>query len=160
MDIQLLADTLTIFLRPALPFLLKAGEKASEEAGKKLGTGVWDQAKQIWGKLRPAVDCEPMAKGASLQAADSPDDDDAQAALRLQLRKLLKHDGELAETVSELLEKAKRPATWRVVVHGDGAIAVGPGAVAAGKGGVAVGGDVRGSVALASGAPQSREDDD
>lgn len=37
MDIPTIAHNLTTFLIPFLPYLLKAGEKAAEEAGKKLG---------------------------------------------------------------------------------------------------------------------------
>lgn len=37
MDIATLAKDVTLFLTPFLPYLLKAGEKAVEEAGTKLG---------------------------------------------------------------------------------------------------------------------------
>ncbi len=40
------------FLAPFLPYLLKAGEKAAEEAGKKLGEAAWERAKGLWGKLK------------------------------------------------------------------------------------------------------------
>ena len=35
MDVVTLAKDLAVFLTPLLPYLLKAGEKAAEEAGKK-----------------------------------------------------------------------------------------------------------------------------
>ncbi len=130
-----------------MPYLLLAGKKASEEAGKKLGVGAWDKAKQIWGRLGGAVDKEPMAAGAAQEAAAHPEDADAQAALRLQLRKILEQDEALAGEVSTLLADG-RQAAWHAEVHGDGAVAQGPGAVAAGKGGVAVGGDVQGDVVV------------
>ncbi len=34
MDVTTLAKDLAVFLTPFLPYLLKAGEKAAEEAGK------------------------------------------------------------------------------------------------------------------------------
>ena len=37
MDVTTLAKNLVVFLTPFLPYLLKAGEKAAEETGKKLG---------------------------------------------------------------------------------------------------------------------------
>jgi hypothetical protein len=45
MDITTLAKDVTLFLTPFLPYLLKAGEKAAEEAGKKLGGDAWERAK-------------------------------------------------------------------------------------------------------------------
>ncbi len=53
MDVTTLAKDVAAFLAPFLPYLLKAGEKAAEEAGKKLGGDAWDKAKSLWGKLRP-----------------------------------------------------------------------------------------------------------
>ncbi len=64
MDSQLLQQ-LTTFLAPFLPYLLKAGEKAAEEAGKKFGEAAWEQAKALWEKLRHKKNIEQVAQTAS-----------------------------------------------------------------------------------------------
>jgi hypothetical protein len=94
------------FLAPFLPYLLKMGEKAAEEAGKKLGEAAWEQAKALWSRLRSQVESKPAALEAVKDLADAPDDADAQAALRFQLKKLLTEDpallGEVTTIISEL----------------------------------------------------------
>ncbi len=156
MDIPLLAQALTIFLTPALPYLLKAGEEAGKEAAKKIGGDAWGKAKELWGKLQPAVEAKPAAAEAAQDAAADPEDADAEGALRLQLKKILGADENLAQAVKRLLDEAG-PTSYRAEVHGDGAIAQGPGAVAAGSGGIAVGGDVQGSVVVTG---ERRRDED
>jgi hypothetical protein len=104
MDITILATTLTTFLAPYLPYLLKAGEKAAEEAGKKFGGEAWDQAKAIWQKLRPKVEAKPAAQEIVNDAAAATDDADVQAALRSQIRKLLTEDTTLAQEVDRLMQ--------------------------------------------------------
>lgn len=95
---------LTSFLAPFLPYLLKIGEQAAEETGKKLGAEAWEKAKALWGKLRPKVQASPAAQEAVQDAAANPDNPDAQAALRLQLKKLLQADPSLAEEVAHLMQ--------------------------------------------------------
>ncbi|NEP89602.1 MAG: hypothetical protein F6K18_23735 [Okeania sp. SIO2C2] len=95
--------TLTILLFVQSP-ILKAGEKAAEEAGKLFGQDAWEQAKALWNKLRPQVETKPAAKEAIKDAADNPDDEDVQAALRVQLKKLLKEDTALTNEINRLME--------------------------------------------------------
>ena len=140
MDITTIAATVTSFLTPALPYLMKAGEKGSEIIEEKLGTSVWETANAIWQRLSS----NPLVQSAAQEVAAAPDDQDAQAGLRYQLKKLLAADDSLAAALAQLVEAAGQSA----VVYGEGAIAQGSGAVAAGKGGVAVGGDVQGGVRI------------
>jgi hypothetical protein len=53
--------TLTAFISPFLPFLLKLGEKAAEKAtdtaAEKFGEAAWCKAQAIWEKLSPKVGC-------------------------------------------------------------------------------------------------------
>jgi hypothetical protein len=51
MDIPTVVQDLTTFLVPFLPYLLKAGEKAAEEAGKHIGTDAWERVKHPWARL-------------------------------------------------------------------------------------------------------------
>ena len=148
MDIKLLAETLTIFLAPALPFLVSGGEEVVRQAGKKLGEEGLELAKKLWGKLQSKVEANPQAKGAADAVAGAPDEEDVRAGLRFQLREILKADPELASELAALLEGADARPTYQASVHGAGAIAQGPGAVAAGAGGTAVGRDVHGDLIL------------
>ena len=108
MDATMLAKDLATFLIPLLPYLLKTGEKAIEEVGKRFGADTWDLAKVLWGKLRSKVEAKPAALEAVQDAAAMPIDDDIQAALRLQLKKLLAEDVALAQEVDQLWERGKQ----------------------------------------------------
>ena len=100
MDVRALAANVNTYLAPFLPFLVQAGGKAAEEMGKKLGVEAWDRAKTLWGKLRGKKEVEKAGQ----DAAEMPDDDDAEAAFRLQLRKALTQDVALAKEVERMME--------------------------------------------------------
>lgn len=123
---------LTQFLLPFLPYLLKMGEKAAEEAGKKLGEAAWEGAKTLWTKLRPHVQAKPAAQEAIQDATARPQDADAQAALRRQLTKLLDEDADLRQEIERLWDATPPQVVQQVI--------------AAGNRSVAIGGDVRGSI--------------
>jgi len=133
MDIGALANSLTTALIPLLPYLLKAGEKAAEETGKAVGSQSLEWAKSLWSKLKPKVEAKPAALEAAEDAAQTPDDEDTQAALRRQFRKLLEEDESLAEEVSRWLEQGK---------------AAGINVSATGERSVAIGGDAKGSTII------------
>ena len=107
MDPQTLAQQIVPFLAPFLPYLLKMGEKAAEEMGENLGAEAWEKAKVLWSKLRPKVEAKPAAQEAAQDVATNPKDEDAQADLRLQLKKLLAEDKTLAEEVARLWEEIR-----------------------------------------------------
>lgn len=127
MDIALLAKRLTIFLSPFLPYLLKAGEKAAEDVGTKFGAAAWEQAKVLWDKLQPKFAAKAAAVEAVEDVAQTPDDEDAQASLRLQLKKLLNQDESLAKEIAELIqEKPQAPGSTNISQQaGDNAIQFG-----------------------------------
>ena len=124
MDVTTLAKDLAVFLTPLLPYLLKAGEKAAEEAGKKLGGDAWDRAKGLWAKLRPKVEAKPAAQEAVQDAAAAPNDEDIQASLRLQLRKLLAEDAVLAGEIERVWQEAQQ-AGVTVIPAGERSVAIG-----------------------------------
>lgn len=130
MDIGALASSLTAALVPLLPYLLKAGEKAAEETGKTVANQSLEWAKTLWTKLKPKVEAKPAALEAAQDVARAPEDEDLQAVLRVQLRKLLTEDQSLAEEVSRWLEQCK---------------AAGITVTASGERSVAIGGNVKGS---------------
>lgn len=120
MDIPQLANDLTITLTPVLPVLMEFGKEMSADAAKRVNQAVIDGAKSIWGRLWPHVKNSPAAEGAAREAATAPDDPDAQAAFRLQLRKILEANPELAEALAPDVAQLKS-----VVASGDGSVAVG-----------------------------------
>lgn len=130
MDIGALASSLTTALVPLLPYLLKAGDKAAEETGKEIAAQSLEWGKSLWSKLKPKVEVKPEALEAAHDIAQDPDDQDAQAALRRQFRKLLTEDQSLVEEVSRWLEQGEAAG---IIV------------TASGERSVAIGGDVKGS---------------
>ena len=124
MDIGALASELTTALVPLLPYLLKAGEKAAEETGKTVANQSLEWGKSLWSKLKPKVEAKPEALEAAQDIAQSPEDEDAQAAFRRQLRKLLTEDQSLAEEVSRWLEQGKA-AGITVTASGERSVAIG-----------------------------------
>ncbi len=106
MDIALLVK----FLVPCLPFLLNVGNKAVEGASQKLGEDVWRKATAVWAKLQPKVEAKEAAQEAVVDVAKNPEDEDSQAALRQQLKKILKDDleakGDLAAQIAKILEES------------------------------------------------------
>jgi hypothetical protein len=104
--------TLTAFLSLFLPSLLKLGskalEKATESASGKFGEAAFAKAQAIWDKLGPKVEAKEAAKEAAIDVANNPDDQDLQAALRVQLKKLLEQDEELFKAIEQIL-KADAP---------------------------------------------------
>jgi hypothetical protein len=103
MDITILSQAIISFLAPFLPYLVKVGEKASEEIGKKFGVASWDQAKALWRKLHPKLNIRPAAQEAVRDLVEIPEDPDRQVALRVQLQKLFKENPSFAEELSHLM---------------------------------------------------------
>lgn len=133
-DITVLAQSVTALLAPALPFLVKAGKQVGTGALEKMGADAWERAKAVWEKLRPRLEAKPAAQEAIAEVVNSPSDEDAQASLRLQIKKLLKEDKELAAELSQAF--ANPPTSSTTVSQQDGGIYVGQNAT--------FGGDVAG----------------
>lgn len=143
MDLKILADALTTFLAPAMPYLVSGGTELVKEAGEAVKEGGLEVAKKLWARLRPKVEEKPAAAEAVQEVAKAPEDPDARAALRLQIRKVLEEDASLAAELAKLVEAAGPRQTWSAELHGSGAIAQGQGNVVAGAGGIAAGRDVK-----------------
>jgi hypothetical protein len=101
--------TLTAFITPFLPFLLKLGgkaaEKATETAAGKFGEAAWSKAQAVWEKLSPKVEGKEAAKEAAMDVANQPEDEDLQVALRVQLKKLLEQDEALVKAIAQILQE-------------------------------------------------------
>ena len=100
MDISLLVR----ILAPCLPFLMTVGNKAVEGASQKVGEDIWNKAKAIWAKLQPKVKAKEAAQEAAGDVAKNPEDEDSQAALRVQLKKILSADPELAAEIAQIFQ--------------------------------------------------------
>lgn len=100
MDIALLAA----FLTPFLPFLVKMAETSAETVAEKFSEDAWSKAKAVWTKLHPNVEKKPAMQEAVTDLAIAPDDEDLQAVFRVQLKKLLEQDPQLAEDVTQILQ--------------------------------------------------------
>jgi hypothetical protein len=141
MDPKILADALTTYLAPAMPYLVSGGGELVKEAGKTLGEKGPEWIKDLWAKLRPKVEEKPAAAEAVQDVAKAPEDADAQAALRLQLRKILEADAAFAAEIAKLLDAAGPKTSNQAALQGSGAIAQDR-SVAAGAGGIAAGGSI------------------
>jgi uncharacterized protein (DUF433 family) len=96
--------TLTAFLSPFLPALLRLGgqavDKATESAAGKFGEAAFAKAQAIWGKLSPKV----AAKEAAIDVAKNPSDR-TKLVLEVQLKKLLEQDEELMKAITQIFQE-------------------------------------------------------
>jgi len=139
MDVRALADSLTQILAPGLSRLVGRGMEAPPNGAKSPGD--MERAKALWSRLRQKVEEKPSAAEAVQDLARAPEDPDAQAALRIQIRKLLEGDAVLAAELVSLMESdgATMSRGGQAAMYGSGAAGQGSGTVATGAGGVALG---------------------
>ena len=146
MDLSLLAQAAVMVLGPMLGSLLRTGgEKAAEAAGGKIGEGVVEKAKALWGRLGKKVEAKPGAPEAAAELAAKPDDPDSRAEMVLHLKKILAADPALAAEVAEIVRQTPAGNVMIATASGGSAIAQGGGAAAT-QGGMVVGGNVYGGV--------------
>ena len=114
LDAAALARMVTSLLAPAIPYLLKGGDQAWGEASKKIGTDTWEWTKAIWTKLVSRSKTKPDGEEknteivrAATEVANNPSDEDAQAALCFQIKKLLTNDPDLCMEIEKVLKEAK-----------------------------------------------------
>jgi len=127
MDVTTLANEVTAAIAPLLPYLTRLGEETAEGAGRQFGSDAWEYAKTLWARLGGQLEERPAAREAVQDVAATPDDGDATAALRQQLRKLLASDEALADELRGLLDQRPNPAgsTVTVTASGERSIVVG-----------------------------------
>jgi len=85
------------------PYLIKAGESLAEEAGKIIGNKIGG----LYQFLKERLDNKPSAKEALADLEAKPDDEDAQAALRQQLKKQMNADPSLVDELRKLVNNVK-----------------------------------------------------
>ncbi|GGA15401.1 hypothetical protein [Okeania sp. KiyG1] len=112
-----LAEKVTSFIVPAIPYLLKkGGEEVFAGASRKVGADTLEWAKTIWEKLvsrsgPKSNEKEAAITEAATEVANSPSDEDAQAMLRFQIKKLLTDNPQVSSEIEKLLHQAKTSST-------------------------------------------------
>jgi hypothetical protein len=140
MDPATTSAVVSTVLSVLIPYLQKAGDKFAEEIGKSIPENV--------GKLYDAIKQRFSKKPIALETMDDlekkPNDPDLQAALRVQLRKLLDEDAAFAEELRALLSQGSGISISQT---GSGSVATNEG-VSAGEQGLAVKGDIEGNITM------------
>ena len=89
--------------------MLKLEESKTESATDRLDKSAWQKAQSVWIELSPNVEAKASAKEAAIDVANKPEDEDAQAAFRNQLKKLLANDQALANRLANILQADLEP---------------------------------------------------
>ena len=122
-DISILAQQAALFLAPFTPYLVKGGIEAAKGAAGKVGELTtekgWEKAQSMWGKLTKHEELKKAAE----TVAKLPDDADAQAALRLQIKLAMTADATLAEALEKFLAEATGKTT--VTLKGNRSVGIG-----------------------------------
>ena len=92
-------QTISVIATTAVGFLSPYLAKAGEVAAKKVGEDIYQALKARFSK-------KPAAQEALADLEKAPDDTDLQAALRIQLKKLLAEDEAFAAQLQHLLKEA------------------------------------------------------
>ena len=124
MDITI-ATEVAAALAPALPYLLKGTEEAAKEAGKKLGSAVWDKCVKIWELLKPKVEGKPSASNALDRIVKEPERKGAQTASQVEIEDILLAEPHLLAQLAELLKASGDTQAFHASNIGDGAVVVG-----------------------------------
>ncbi len=135
MENQAIAAEIVKWMAPFLPYLIKGGIEAGKGAAKKLGEKfseeTWEKAESLWVKLKPKLETRPAAKEAIQDVEKDPQDEDILAALRVQVRKIIEENSDLAELAQsykkeadstqqvEINQKAGAHSNQFGIVHGD-----------------------------------------
>ncbi|SRR6266542_6646130 len=122
MDINTLVQGVSAILVPALPYLTEFSGNMAESAAEKIGEDLWEGGKMIWGKLKRFFESHPAALEAAKDVIVAPDDGDAQAALRQQLKKIISGDRSLASELEQLLSQLQRQNVT-VIASGERSVA-------------------------------------
>ena len=116
-DAQALAQQVTTALQPYVPLFTVEAVKAT---GKKVPAAI----EKVWVFVKDRFAKKPAAEESLKDLLKNPDDPDLQAAVRVQLRKLLEEDAEFAAALRPLAETATTAAaqntTYQADVKGDG----------------------------------------
>jgi hypothetical protein len=100
--IRQLAQKVTDFIEPVIPYLVIGSGKAAIEAGKKVGPEIWEIKKKLWKKLCSRD--RPELKGAAGDLVVAPCDSEVKQVFVQGIVKLLEQDPDLAIEISRFME--------------------------------------------------------
>ena len=119
-DLNEIAGQIAQALIPLLPYLLRIGDAAAEEVGRRLGAAALEQARALWEKLRCRRGVELVAQA----VVASPDNPALREALREEIARALAEDDSLQKEILRLIQSeviqqvlAKRGGRIRDVVQ-------------------------------------------
>ncbi|WP_156153812.1 hypothetical protein [Methanosarcina sp. MTP4] len=98
-----LAQTVTDFIEPVIPYLVIGSKKAAEEAGKRVGPEVWELENQLWGKLCSRV--RPELKEAAGDLVVAPSDPELKQVLVREVLKSFEMNPDFAKEISVFMEE-------------------------------------------------------
>ncbi|WP_295587002.1 NACHT domain-containing NTPase [uncultured Lamprocystis sp.] len=141
MDIATLAAELVRVLAPVLRELNHDADRGSQPPGQhRPDQSGRRQADLIWERLGPVLGQDSAA---AQEVAARPDDPDAQAALRVELKHLLKGDPSLAQGLAALVDDTRSAVGTLIGLQGNGnVLAQGHGATTATGGSIVVRGNL------------------
>ncbi|HEY9639701.1 MAG TPA: hypothetical protein V6C57_04420, partial [Coleofasciculaceae cyanobacterium] len=93
------AATLTNFLAPFLPALVKPSPQTANRAIRQFGAHDWSQANAIWETLYPKIEADEALKAAVAQVVAKPDSEIWRSALSEELEMLLQNDPALGTAI-------------------------------------------------------------
>ncbi|MDY9926640.1 hypothetical protein [Methanosarcina sp.] len=97
-----LAQTVTDFLEPVIPYLVIGSRKADTEAGKKAGLEAWAIKKKLWEKLCSRT--LPEVKKAAGDMVIAPSDPEVKQVLVQEVIKSFERNPALAKEISSILK--------------------------------------------------------
>ena len=103
-------QTINIIAATAVGFLSPYLAKAGEAAAKKVGEDIYQALQARFGS-------KPAVQEALSDLGKAPDDADHQAALRVQLKKMLAEDEEFAEQLQRLLQQAGETQAGATIIQ-------------------------------------------
>lgn len=107
MDITTLAQSLTSFLTPLLPYLGRMGEEEAELAGAHLAGEEWGDAKELWRRLLPRLVESPAGAGAGEADAALSAEPEVRDILAERIEDILRRDPGLAGELEPILDPRK-----------------------------------------------------
>lgn len=100
--IKQLAQKITDFIEPVIPYLVIGSKRAAEEACKKVGPEVWEAKKNLWEKIC-STECIELKEAAG-DLIVAPSDTDVRQVLTQEILELLERNPDLAKEISFLLD--------------------------------------------------------
>jgi len=117
MESSELAQIITRFLQPALPYLLRTSAEKMEEAMTQFGDQGWQHYQMIWGKIQetgiPATDPQKAIQERTASTDDTP----LQAELYQQLEVMISQDSSFAAALLRVYDQALQAGMEAVHDH-------------------------------------------